>query len=456
MSHAVGAHTWSINSSQEDRLFFERFSKATEEIKRLKAQCRAASEGFGASKEDHVNLVHVKNSIEAAKETSKFAVDALKPEDNGNTDRFVSASKAWLGHLHVPTAGAEHRYRTNADGKRAAAEGWQGGGLPGQVDECFRETDEDGSPPSPRGQDVTPMGIGMNPFADDNDLDRDIGGMMSDEESRDDDLDANSVGDRRRGSGGGLSNRSGSDVETPESQAQKWRAKPPLLRFKNRLLFSAIFKPKVVEEEVQEIEPGSLDEVAVYRNEDIKDPMIGWVNFVFAMNIETEYQFEVGFPLIVLTVLDAIYPKRVKWHKVDWRIQYKRALQNNYQVLEKIWSEVNMEKSREFRFEQTSIRMEHMSRASMGQKLEFVRLLKRWFDQRIHHAGPFDPIKNRREYVEASRLRGLPVVFPTWMKFGRSGDKAMRKQSTQLGLYRAMPEYKRFIWFLGSPEHQTM
>lgn len=441
-------------SGYDDRSFFTRFQASTDEIKRLKAQCRAASEAFGPQKEDHVSLDHVRKSVMAAKETAKYSLDVLKPEDDGSPVRFQSASKAWLGHLYVPSVADRYLSDTQEMALPGATETVA---LPPTKEENERSLDEEFTT---IGGTVSPTGAQQadNPFAQDRELDAEIGGMMDtdEEQSNADDLDANSQrGDLRRGSGARSDGRGESVAETPESQSQKWRAKPPTLRFKNRLQFSEKFKPST-NKHLFEAENADLDDRIGAVLEDIKDPMIGWVNTVFAMTIETEYQFEIGFPLIVLTVLDAIYPKRVRWHKVDWRIQYKRALQNNYQVLEKIWSEVNMEKSREFRFEQTSIRLEHMSRANMAQKLEFVRLLKRWFDQRIHHAGPYDPIKNRREFVEFCRLRGLPVTFPPWMKACRSTSPTVRKQSTQMGLYRAMPEYKRFIWFLGSPEHQTM
>jgi len=445
---------WNMYASgYDDRSFFTRFQASTDEIKRLKAQCRAASEAFGPQKEDHVSLDHVRKSVMAAKETAKYSLDVLKPEDDGSPVRFQSASKAWLGHLYVPSVGDRYRSDTQEMALPGCTENVA---LPPTKEENDRGLDEEFTA---LGGTISPAGGKQadNPFADERDLDADLGGMLdSEEESHGEDIDVNSQrGDIRRGSGARSDGRGESIAETPESQSQKWRAKPPTLRFKNRLQFSERFKPPE-NKELFEGENAHLEERVGAALEDIKDPMIGWVNTVFAMTIETEYQFEIGFPLIVLTVLDAIYPKRVRWHKVDWRIQYKRALQNNYQVLEKIWSEVNMEKSREFRFEQTSIRLEHMSRANMAQKLEFVRLLKRWFDQRIHHAGPYDPIKNRREFVEFCRLRGLPVTFPPWMKACRSTSPTVRKQSTQMGLYRAMPEYKRFIWFLGSPEHQTM
>merc|ERR1740130_2310400 len=92
----------------------------------------------------------------------------------------------------------------------------------------------------------------------------------------------------------------------------------------------------------------------------VDDQCIGWFNKVFAMRVETEHHLVVGFPLILITMLDAIHPKRVKWREVDWRFQYKRALQKNFAVLEGIWSEVNMNKAREFRADYTSLRLENL------------------------------------------------------------------------------------------------
>lgn len=192
----------------------------------------------------------------------------------------------------------------------------------------------------------------------------------------------------------------------------------------------------------------------------IDDPTVGWLNLVFHMDVATEYQFEVGFPIIILTMLDAIYPKRVLWREVDWRFQYKRALQKNFAVLERIWAEVNMEKAREFRVENTTLRLENIPTSSLQEKLEFLRLMKRWYDQRIHHAGPYDPMAKRQEFVEQCLAWGNTVKFPPWIKFDKdhkveiSEDDARENQKAKE--YNTMPEYKRLIWFLGCQEYQTM
>merc|ERR1719502_567870 len=146
-------------------------------------------------------------------------------------------------------------------------------------------------------------------------------------------------------------------------------------------------------------------------------PIIRWLNERFILEIKSQYQFEVGFPLLVLTMMDAIYPKRVRWREVDWRSQYKRAMMKNFAVIEHIWSEVNMEKAREFRMENTHLRLENMPTCSLYEKLEFMRLMKRWYDQRIHASGPYDPMAKRKELVETCKKTGHEVKFPPWMKF---------------------------------------
>merc|ERR1712217_210030 len=181
------------------------------------------------------------------------------------------------------------------------------------------------------------------------------------------------------------------------------------------------------------------------KSEEMKDMIVAWLNMIFEMDIRTEYHFEIGFPIIVLTMLDAIYPKRVRWREVDWRFQYKRALQKNFAVLEAIWTEVNMEKAREFRVENTALRLENMPTSSLKDKLEFVRLMKRWFDQRIHHAGAYDPMAKRHECVNQCKAWGHTVKFPPWIKFDKEMPEC--KKCSVKRAYDSMPEYKRLIWF---------
>jgi len=259
----------------------------------------------------------------------------------------------------------------------------------------------------------------------------------------------------------GSVSESGSDDYEESDQSDAWPPSPPVLRFKMRMQFSDRFRPSEKEKALFEEMNRDLEEKIVEGHaKKIEDTSIGWLNQVFKMDVQTEYQFEVGFPIIILTMLDAIYPKRIRWREVDWRFQYKRALQKNFGVLEGLWTEVNMEKAREFRVENTTLRLENLPSASLAEKLEFLRLMKRWYDQRIHHAGPYDPLSKRLEFVEQCRAWGHTVKFPNWIKFDKEhlveiSEEDAREHSKHK-TYNAMPEYKRLIWFLGCQEYQTM
>lgn len=263
-----------------------------------------------------------------------------------------------------------------------------------------------------------------------------------------------SAGSGAAGSQNGSSQQESSELtgsdETDEED--RWPPRPPLLRFKMRVQFSNRFQPmdKALFEEMNADLSEKVD--AEQKSEEMGDMIVGWLNSVFDMSIKTEFQFENSYPIIILTMLDAIYPKRVRWREVDWLFQYKRAMLKNYGVLEKVWAEVNMEKAREFRVENTSLRLENMPDATMKEKLEFIKLMKRWYHQRIHHSGPYDAMAKRRKYVLQCKAWGHTVKFPPWINFIKEEDVRRASKSA----YDEMPEYKRLIWFLGSPEHQTM
>jgi hypothetical protein len=260
---------------------------------------------------------------------------------------------------------------------------------------------------------------------------------------------------------GSLSESSGYD-ESEASEA--WPPSPPVLRFKMRMQFSDRFRPSEDrEDEARMIKEHNADLDEQFRetcNKEIDHQIVNWINLIFSMNIKSEYEFELGFPVIILTMMDAIYPKRVRWREVDWRLQYKRAMIKNFGVIEHIWAEVNMEKAREFRMENTPLRLEHMPTSSLYEKLEFMRLMKRWYDQRIHASGPYDPMAKRKELVDVCWKSGHAVKFPPWMSYDKeykvelSPEDAIEQQKTRE--YSKMPEYKRLIHFLGCQEYQTM
>eukprot|EP00913_Durusdinium_trenchii_P019897 g18704.t1 len=170
--------------------------------------------------------------------------------------------------------------------------------------------------------------------------------------------------------------------------------------------------------------------------------------------------------------MDVIYPKKVRWHQVNWNTAYMRALKQNHAVLEKHWYEVNMNK---------------LLHAPSDEKLSFLKQVKRWFDCRVLHSNAYDPIKRRTEIEKQIRLSGRWMKFPSWMQFDKEVPPAVpliqharscacagaqeiqanraRKPDPKIPKsgkteatteFEKMPEFKRLLWFLGSSEHQTM
>lgn len=194
----------------------------------------------------------------------------------------------------------------------------------------------------------------------------------------------------------------------------------------------------------------------------LTDMNIAWLNTKFAMECATEFEFETGYPVILLTILDAIYRGKVPWHRVHWRFQYKQAGDKNYQLLDQMWRDVNMDKVRGFRVTHTALRIETMREASIREKLNFLKLLRDWFDSRIYYAPAYDPIHRRAEYVEESRRKGCVSEFPAWIPYdpraarGTAEAKHMPLETNSIAAYNKMPEFKRLGHFLASAEYQHM
>lgn len=255
------------------------------------------------------------------------------------------------------------------------------------------------------------------------------------------------------------------------SSSGGWPPKAPLQRFKMLQLFSADFCPQATEQ----IKAGVGDHSSPRGNTQIpfasqqtnegkvrcvNDHTVLWVNKKFAMNITKEFEVHLGFSVIMLTILDAIYPVKVPWHHVDFKIQYKKALTTNFAILQKLWAEVNMEKVRGFRFGDTRLRIEDMLNWSIYEQLDFLRLMKHWFDARILYSGPYEPLGRRQEMVKDCRMKGYYVDFPPWVLHEKGKEhmpqRKMTAATSKTAEFNAMPEYKRLIWFLGSAEHQAM
>lgn len=468
-------------ATTKSQAFFRKMDESHTEADRLRLQCRAAANASAARNlEERVELQYIKNTIDEARAVSSYAQGATTEDAFSRMDKFTAAgAPMWLGHLADPkhweqkeqtpkatpailpglsdTSPAEVRAdysqqiseavtdgpRTNSKQRTKEAETGNGTKLPpvhtgdNSISEAAIPQDSPAPPVSGEARGIkeeSASGRGS------------LGGTESERDLLDD-----------------SDEESQSDYEDSDA-SDPWPPSPPVLRFKMRMQFSDRFRPTddegthLLEKMHQEMEEKSKENELHAKKVD--NPSITWLNERLSMKVETEYHLEVGFPVIILTMLDAIYPKRVKWREVDWRFQYKRALQKNFGVLDSVWSEVNMEKAREFRVENTPLRLENMPTAAVSEKLEFLRLMKRWYDQRIHHAGPYDPMAKRQEFVDQCKAWGHKVKFPNWINFVKdhkveiSEEDAREQAKTQE--YNKMPEYKRLIHFLGCQEYQTM
>jgi len=223
---------------------------------------------------------------------------------------------------------------------------------------------------------------------------------------------------------------------TSDAGSTGWPPKPPLLRFKMRIQFGSRFRPsehkKLFATVNQETDFAALE----HRSSALQDRVVGWVNHSFALKLTTEFQFEVSFPTIVLFILDAIYTRKINWREVDFRYQYKQALQNNYEVLDKIWHQVNMDKAREFRVENTDLRLENMPCSPLKDKLDFIKVLQRWYQMRCHNVDPYEPLSRRRVIAKQCLASGHMVQFPPWIIHEKKDPKMLPPAPVREDLWR--------------------
>eukprot|EP00929_Paragymnodinium_shiwhaense_P007287 TRINITY_DN111215_c0_g1_i1.p1 TRINITY_DN111215_c0_g1~~TRINITY_DN111215_c0_g1_i1.p1 ORF type:complete len:574 (-),score=138.62 TRINITY_DN111215_c0_g1_i1:145-1866(-) len=233
-----------------------------------------------------------------------------------------------------------------------------------------------------------------------------------------------------------------------------WPPKPPMMRFAAQQAFSKPFRGSNLEtfQAVTEAVHG-----AVKLTEDqkfLQDPNVCWFNQRFVADIRTEFQFKMGFPVMLLTMLDAVYPGKVPWTRVSWRFNYVSAVAKNFGVVFKCWEEVGMNKARHFRAADASLRLENVVEASLPDKLAFLSIMKRWFDSRIHDAPRrFEPISRRHEIYNACLLKGFVVEYPVWMPFDKHATyRPAVAEDPARAAFEKMPECRRLAWFLGTPD----
>eukprot|EP00930_Biecheleria_cincta_P036659 TRINITY_DN25124_c0_g2_i1.p1 TRINITY_DN25124_c0_g2~~TRINITY_DN25124_c0_g2_i1.p1 ORF type:complete len:436 (+),score=90.45 TRINITY_DN25124_c0_g2_i1:88-1308(+) len=260
------------------------------------------------------------------------------------------------------------------------------------------------------------------------------------------------------------------DEARTKNTKDKMLPKAPILKFRAQCNFSSEFKSEEqlqVEKLKREARRAAEDErhKIHYGREEINDFILGWANQYFALEVKTENHFHAAFPLIVLLMIDVIYPKKVSWHRINWNAGAPLADQKNHALLQMIWYETNMDKLQDFRTDGASTRIEHMVKANTAEKLVFFKSVKRWFDRRVRSSEVVDPMTRLAEIDAAVRRTGRYAKFPAWMKYDASileesiqhsaGRRKARMTATTAD-FDQLPEFKRLFLFLGSADHTRL
>lgn len=403
--------------NNDSTTFFANMQASQKELERIRQQCRVAASVSPTANvpEETVRLDYFARSVDLARQVGQHARSAQEQQYSQlGSPKEVPGH---LGHLFIPEPTVALSATPRTPVSTTARDMAMPPGVLNEDCEALPFDDADDVPPSPgQAPSHTDCAIGdVGPVA--------LPGQMEERQADEEDgRSSASLGASESKPASKAESKQGSDnfsdSDEDDSEDNGWPPKPPLLRFKMRLQFSSRFKP--TNKGLFEAFNRDLDQKLVEtKSTPLQDITIVWLNMVFQMAVHTEFDFDVGFPIIILTMLDAIYPKRVKWREMDWHLQYKRALHKNHAVLEATWVELNMEKAREFRVENTALRVEQMPICPIRDKLEFLRLMKRWYDQRVAHADRYDPLAKRRAIVNECRAWGHTVKFPPWIKFDK-------------------------------------
>eukprot|EP00440_Ansanella_granifera_P045742 gb/GFBE01049550.1/.p1 GENE.gb/GFBE01049550.1/~~gb/GFBE01049550.1/.p1 ORF type:complete len:512 (+),score=134.76 gb/GFBE01049550.1/:1-1536(+) len=444
--------------------FFRRMGETMADTDRVKNQCKAAAKSSPArNAEEKVSLEHIYRNVEAAKTLSSFAkrcidTDELTGTRAANLEGTLEAPHC-LRHLKAPgieekiqqeQAAAAVKLQSVRRGQQARKQIEE---IKGRVDQAVgdavrrpqelaaadeaepalsashkgKKTFESAPPPPPPPPpDESDIMQGTD-FAEE---EREV----SKTESRHSRMQRSRGSEEYKGSKASSKAKSEKSLEADlsssesESQGDDWPPKPPILRFRAQCQFSTQFKGeeqmakeraarKAKEDKMKQLQGG---------HDKIEDYTLTWVNIYFKLEIETENQFEAAFPLILLSMIDVIYVKKVRWHQVDWNAGYLHALHKNHILLENIWREVNMDKLRDFRADNTDMRIENTVTASIPEKLDFLKQVKRWFDMRVRHSDEYNPIARRTEIERQVRITGRVMKFPSWMLYDKEAVQASR------------------------------
>lgn len=242
-----------------------------------------------------------------------------------------------------------------------------------------------------------------------------------------------------------------------------WPPRKPIISFKTRMQLTQVQTSDKAHIERMNSELGHRYSLT---HAPLDDKIIGWVNTRFFCNVLTADELTVGFPVIVLMILDPVYAGRVRWQEVCWDMKYTVNVEKNFALLRALWEDVHMDKARHLRDGDMHNKLDQMLKAPMSEKTAFLWCLLRWFEARMART-PFDAVRRRAEVARECRRFGITPAFPQWMPHGpearehedelvpaapgaaRLGWSPMAPASNG---FVKMPEFKRLIWFLGSKE----
>jgi len=481
----VGRHTVQLEDdtsyyekgNNNSRLFFARMQASHSEARSIKKQCAAAARSSPARfNEERMNFDFLRLSIGSSRRSSQVARQAVMQETNGR--QHLGEEPKDLGHLSLPI-----QSRNNVGNAEIQFV------LPGAI-ENFKDREQ-------TVRDLTqPFITGTRDMAADSEiLERLAAANAAQRTCTDEKLDRRASSARpemsrfsHRRSSKRLSSRlsmtPGMDREKSKFLTKNWAVaeaegdpdmdiiiERPALRFKVLTQFNERFQPAEAAKSNKEAISQAVQEqkkLLKEPDETLHHPVLGWIRHELAITIDTKDQLEVAFPVVVLTILDAVYSKRVRWTEVDWDTRYVRATQKNYVLLQALWKEVNMDSGPDFRRLPPFLRMQAMYEARSQDRLHFLQLMHRWFMQRIPDSDPYNAMGRRRQYYEQCRLMGRPIEFPSWVDFdpdeeeedaGEGELRLLRRQSlaaAPMRGYTRMPEYQRLMNFLGNEDLPSM
>lgn len=463
--------------NNSSRLFFTRMQASHAEASDIKKQCAVAASASPARwNAERMNLDRLRQNISSSRRSAEVAKNAILKE--GSCRQVLGQTPKDLGHLALP--------KISWDSLGLAETEFV---LPGAVDSSKdnEETVRDLTQPFITGiRDTGPdLELLERAAVPQKKLSMILGPEKQRVSSEATEAAARRLckrGSKQRLSSKGSSRRSskfltanwavteadGDDFDSGDEGIGTIR---PQLGFKNLMQFGKRFQPPSAANDRTAIHQAAEDHDHLLKRErDVKiyHPVLGWISHQCRFTIETGGQLEAAFPIVALTILDAVYAKRVKWTEVDWDVRYVSATAKNFVLLLDLWKQVHMDAHPDFKHLPPFMRLGSMYKAEANDRLHFLVLMQRWFQARIPDSDPYNAMGRRRQYFEQCRNWGRPIQFPSWAHFdpeeqvedvGEGEQRLLRRLSLAAAPQKGdtrKPEFQRLMNFLGDDQLPTM